>query len=379
MRINTNGLSLAQFRASLPVIQSQPSKGADAGNLALLQPIQSLYGGGQEITKEDALMYRFRRENGVNILTGESQYGRVDNAADVPQEFIGRLNSETVTEWDMQRFRFAVDFNAYGSDLEGNLNSLASVYVTVLDHLQTHFSGEQLGNYVTELETAVSEIRDTMVNYFAESVGGFLDENGLVQEVESTSFFHSLGNEESIGVQTGVLLLKANLFAESDGVTAEFAEKMSEAVKDYIDRKIDKANAEIESSYTLPYYPDDIAERNPVYDKSAIYAVSERMLSVYETKKDYQESILEGIRFAVETSERKEKLQGKADRYQDNLYWDRFFDNTSQFLSRYYVDIQGYDKRTEFQKLADAWNGYVTDISAAGELQLIGNRLYALA
>lgn len=56
------------------------------------------------------------------------------------------------------------------------------------------------------------------------------------------------------------------------------ASRMIDAVKGYIERKINQENDRIFSMYDEPYYYKD---GNPIYDISAIYAVSEKFLSIY--------------------------------------------------------------------------------------------------
>lgn len=177
------------------------------------------------------------------------------------------------------------------------------------------------------------------------------------------------GNEESIGLNAGIMLLKTNLFAENSQVSRELAERMTQAVRNRIDRRLDQENARIRSLYDDPYYDKD---KSPIYDKSAIYGVADKLLMLYEAKKDYSEAILEGIKYAQNMSNSK-KGQGKyasIDRYQADTYWKWFYDNAAKFQSRYFMDIPGYDKRTSFQVLADSWNESALRISGSNAYQL---------
>lgn len=54
---------------------------------------------------------------------------------------------------------------------------------------------------------------------------------------------------------------------------------------------------------------------------------------------------------------------GVIDRYRNNNYWERFYDNTAACSSKYYAALKGYDSKTEFSKLVESWNGFAFDIS----------------
>ncbi|MCI9597429.1 MAG: hypothetical protein HFE75_09060 [Firmicutes bacterium] len=85
------------------------------------------------------------------------------------------LNNRTITQWDKGRFYFAVDFMPTSDRLDANLGRLAATYVTTLEHLEANFSGEQLESYKSDLEAMVLEKKNSMANYFAKNVGGFMD------------------------------------------------------------------------------------------------------------------------------------------------------------------------------------------------------------
>lgn len=191
--------------------------------------------------------------------------------------------------------------------------------------------------------------------------------NRLVGEIKDSYLID--GNEESIGMYAGVMLLKTDLFTENSQVSRELAERMTQAVRTHIDRRIDRANEQILSLYDDPYYDKN---RRPIYDKSAIYDVSERMLLLYQTKRDYSEAILEGIAYAQNKSSSKkgDDRYKVLDRYQVDPYWKWFYDNSARFQSKYFMDIPGYDKRTSFQKLVESWNESALRISGSDAYQL---------
>lgn len=451
MRVNVN-TNFLRLKNNIPVIKNHvPPKSAPEVNLDNVF-IDSLYGGNQEITKEDALLYKYWQENPISIFDSSQNQKAisVNSVADIPKEFIEQLNHKEITSWDKNRLNFALDFKKYGNDIDSSLNSLAAAYVTTLEHLNTHFTGEKLEGYINELESRVSEIEQEIAGYFSENVGGFLEKNGfegeseniynsivseyekkveqysdfikedsdyahlkgtedewllndvaymsqqlqkayptkkgekgnsesvysleeiglansLIKETNHTSFFKSLGNEESVGLEVGMLLLKTNLFAENNGVSDEFADKMTAAVKAYVDKKINSENARIEAMYDAPYYDK---EKSPVYDKSAIYEVSEKILLLYQTEKDYTKAILDGIEYARKKSDSKEDRTGIVDRYKDNKYWERFYDNSSLFSSKYFFEIKGYDKTSEFQNLVNSWNDFAFGITKSNEYQM---------
>lgn len=191
--------------------------------------------------------------------------------------------------------------------------------------------------------------------------------NRLVDELRSSRLIE--GNEEAIGLNAGVMLLKTNLFAENSQVSKELAQRMTQAVRTRIDQRLDQENARIASLYDDPYYDKN---KSPVYDKSAIYDVSEKMLLLYQTKQDYSKAILEGIEYARNKSNSK-KSQGQyaaIGRYQADTYWKWFYDNSEKFQSRFFSDIQGYDKRTSFQILAESWNESAFRLSGTDAYQL---------
>ncbi len=198
--------------------------------------------------------------------------------------------------------------------------------------------------------------------------------NRLVQDLTFDGLFDSLGNEESFGLDAGMLLLKTQLFSENSMVSKQFADKMTRAVNTCIDDVINKINNRILKLYDDPYYDK---ERAPVYDKSEIYDVSRMMLEIYKEKGSYSETILESIKYALNKSKSKEDINGMIDRYKVNYYWKRFYDNSDSFRQFYYSE--GFDKRTSYQKLVDSWNSYAYDISKLNDCQITTNRVSVLA
>ena len=152
------------------------------------------------------------------------------------------------------------------------------------------------------------------------------------------------------------------------------ANKITTAVNTYIDRAIDKVNTRKLSLYDDPYYDKD---RSPIYDKSAIYEISNMMLSLYKMKANYSEAILEGIQYALDKSNSKENPGGMIDRYKDNVYWNRFFDNSELYRQFYYSE--SFDKRTSFQEIVDLWNSFAFDITKINDNQIKLNNLSVLA
>lgn len=456
MRINSSS-SLFYSRNCFSSIQNKNLR-TSAVNTRSNVVIDSLYGGNKEITKEDALMYKYWQENPLSIFDKDAGSKMIHDVSQIPKEYMDNLNNTEITEWDKNRLNYALDFSIMDSDIDTNLNRLAATYITTLEHLETNFSGEKLENYRKELESIVSGISEKIANHFSQKVGDFLEENGLqnetqkiydsimseyhkkvssytefaennkdyahlknsedrwlvndiaymsqqlqkaaaekiqnqglsdshysleeislasrmVDEVNQTKLFSSLGNEESVGMEVGVLLLKTKLFSENEHVSEGLANKMKSSVKGYIRKKIDQENNRILDMYDKPYYDKD---RNPIYDISAIYAVSDRFLSIYqENQNDYHKTILEGIKFAQSRSAQKEIPNGFIDRYQDNKYWDYFFDNSAVFSSKYYQAVKGYDSRTEFAKLLESWNQFSFDITGSDRYCLeFNNRSY---
>ena len=198
--------------------------------------------------------------------------------------------------------------------------------------------------------------------------------NRLVQDLSFDGLFDSLGNEESFGLDAGMLLLKTQLFAENNMVSKQFADKMTSAVNTRIDDVINKINNRILRLYDDPYYDK---ERSPVYDKSEIYDVSRMMLKIYKEKGNYSETILESIKYALNRSKSKEDINGIVDRYKVNYYWKRFYNNSECFRQFYYSE--GVDKRTSYQKLIDSWNSYAYDVSKLQDCQVAINRVSVLA
>lgn len=444
MRINSTS-SLFYPRNCFSSIQNKNLR-TSAVNIRSNVVIDSLYGGNKEITKEDALMYKYWQDNPLSIFDKDAGSKMIHDVSQIPKEYMDHLNNTEITEWDKNRLNYALDFSIRGSDIDTNLNRLAATYVTTLEHLTTNFSGEKLENYKKELESIVSEISEKIANHFSQKVGSFLEENGvqnetgkiydsimseyhkkvssyiefaennkdyahlknsedrwlindiaymsqqlqkvaaektqkqelsddhyslkeislasrMIDEVNQTNLFSSLGNEESVGMEAGILLLKTKLFSENEHVSEGLADKMTSSIKGHIRKKIEQENNRILSMYDEPYYDKD---RNPIYDISAIYAVSDRFLSIYqENQNDYHKTILEGIKFAQSRSAQKEIPNGFIDRYKDNKYWDYFFDNSAVFSSKYYQAVKGYDSRTEFAKLLESWNQFSFDITGS--------------
>ena len=446
MQINTSSL-FVNLNGRPPVLHNGFFKLSD-------KKIYSFYGGNDEITRESALLYRYRMANPVKIFEKGQNYKPIDDVSDVPREFLDQLNEEEYS-WDESRFRSAFDIE-WGGDLDYILSRLAASYVTVSEHLKSHFSGTELEDHMTQLDEVVSKVMNQRADVFAEDVGSFLEKNGitgekdkiydtivseynnkiqqyseyiknnsdyanlkgteyewlsndvaymaqelrkacdttknpdtsgngysleeislanrLVQDLRFDGLFDSLGNEESFGLDAGMLLLKTQLFAENNMVSSQLADKMTRAVNTSIDNALNKINSRILKLYDDPYYDK---ERAPVYDKSEIYNVSRMMLEIYKEKGTYSETILEGIKYALNRSRSKENANGMIDRYKVNYYWKRFYDNSDSFRQFYYSE--GFDKRTSYQKLIDSWNSYAYDISKLNDCLIKTNRVSVLA
>lgn len=446
MYINTSSL-FVNLNGKPPVLHNGFFKMSD-------KKIHSFYGGNKEITKENALLYRYRMANPIKIFEKDQKYKPIEDSSDVPREFLVQLNEEGYS-WDEFRFQSAFDIE-WGGDLDYILSRLAASYVTASEHLKSHFSGTELEEHMDQLDAAVAKVMNQRADVFAENVGGFLENNGfvgekekiydiitseynskiqqyseyiqqnsdyahlkgteyewlsndiaymaqelrkacdtmqapdtsgegysleeislanrLVQDLSFDGLFDSLGNEESFGLDAGMLLLKTQLFAENSMVSKPFADKMTSAVNTRIDDVIDKINDRILRLYDDPYYDK---ERSPVYDKSEIYDVSRMMLKIYKEKGSYSETILASIEYALNRSKSKEDKNGIIDRYKMNYYWKRFYDNSECFRQFYYSE--GVDKRTSYQKLIDSWNAYAYDVSKFNECRIKTNRVSVLA
>ncbi len=461
MRIDAN-ISSDYLKSRIAALNSAPLKEGslpdNQKNIPILKPL-SLYDDIPEFTRDEALLYQYGKDHPGSLAGSGSASDYPRNASQVSQEYIDYLNNRTITQWDKGRFYFAVDFMPTSDNLDVNLSRLAATYVTALEHLETNFSGEQLKSYKSELEAMVLEKKNAVANYFAKSVGGFMDQNGgsgetqkvydsilacydqkveqyseflkhnqdfaslkgtedawlqndvaymsqqlqkvvgalgqeaadaddhysmaeivlanrMVREVNNTGLFDIGGNEESIGMQVGVLLLKNGLYAEAGEKLGNLAGKMSESVNRWITRTIDKENERIKTMYEAPYY-DKAA--NPAYDVSAIRAMSEKMLLLYnETERNYAEAILKGIELARTTSSQKQNPNNAVLRYNDNSFWNQFYDNSGRLSSKYYMHVPGSDTRTDFCKLVDSWNQFAAQISKSQDFQLNANTISVL-
>ncbi|MCI9597428.1 MAG: hypothetical protein HFE75_09055 [Firmicutes bacterium] len=170
--------------------------------------------------------------------------------------------------------------------------------------------------------------------------------NRMVREIKTMDLFDMGGNEESIGMQVGALLLKNRLYVEVGEELGNLAGRMSESVNHWITGAIDKENERIKVMYDAPYY-DKVA--NPVYDMSVIRAISEKMLLLYnEAERNYSEAILKGIELVRTTSNQKQDQNNVVDRYSDNGFWNQFYDNSKRLSSKYYMHVPGSDTRTDF-------------------------------
>ena len=445
MQINTSSL-FVNLNGSPPALHNGFFKLGD-------KKIHSFYGGNTELTKENALLYRYRMANPIKIFEKDQKYKPINDISDVPREFLAQLNEEGYS-WDEFRFQSAFDIE-WGGDLDYIVSRLAASYVTASEHLKSHFNGTELEEHMDQLDAAVSKVMNQRADVFAENVGGFLESNGfvgekekiydtivseynnkiqqyseyiqqnsdyahlkgteyewlsndiaymaqelrkacdtvqdsdaseerysleeislanrLVQDLSFDGLFDSLGNEESFGLDAGMLLLKTQLFAENNMVSKHFADKMTSAVNTRIDDVINKINNRILRLYDDPYYDK---ERSPVYDKSEIYDVSRMMLKLYKETDNYTETILASIKYALNRSKSKEDINGIVDRYKENYYWKRFYDNSDCFRQFYYSE--GFDKRTSYQKLVDSWNSYAYDISKLNDCQIKTNNVSVL-
>ena len=445
MQINTSSL-FVNLNGRPPVLQN--------GFLKLIdKKMHSFYGGNEEITKANTLLYKYRKANPIKIFEKDQKSKPVENVSDIPHEFLVSLNKEEYS-WDEFRFQKAFDIGGSGN-LDEILSRLAASYVTASEHMNAHFSGTEFEAHRVQLDAAVSKVMEQRANVFVENVGGFLESNGfageknkiydiitseynnkiqqynefiknhrdyanlkgteyewlsediaymaqelrracdtvqepgkserysleeislanrLVQELTFDGLFDSLGNEESFGLDAGMLLLKTQLFSGNSMVSRQFADKMTKAVNTRIDDVLNRNNDRIRRLYDDPYYDK---ERAPMYDKSEIYDVSKMMLKIYKEKGTYSETILAGIEYALNRSRSKENANAIVDRYKTNYYWKRFYDNSECFRQFYYSE--GVDRRTSYQKLIDSWNSYAYDVSKLQECQVAINRMSVLA
>ena len=71
--------------------------------------IDSLYGGNKEITKEDALLYKYWQENpisiSISIFDKDSSSKVIHDVSKIPKEFIDNLNNTEITEWDKKQIK----------------------------------------------------------------------------------------------------------------------------------------------------------------------------------------------------------------------------------------------------------------------------------
>ena len=172
MQINTSSL-FVNLNGRPPALQN--------GFLKLSnKKIHSFYGGNEEITKDSALLYKYRMANPVKIFEKGQNHKPIDNVSDVPGDFLAQLNEEGYS-WDEFRFQSAFDIE-WGDDLDYILSRLAASYVTVYDQLNSHFSGAELEDHMARLDAAVSKVMSQRADVFAENVGGFLEENGFAGE-----------------------------------------------------------------------------------------------------------------------------------------------------------------------------------------------------
>ena len=81
--------------------------------------------------------------------------------------------------------------------------------------------------------------------------------------------------------------------------------------------------------------------------------------------------------YALDKSNSKENPGGMIDRYKDNVYWNRFFDNSELYRQFYYSE--SFDKRTSFQEIVDLWNSFAFDITKINDNQIKLNNLSVLA
>ena len=174
MQINTSSL-LVNLNGRPPVLHNGFFKLGD-------KKIHSFYGGNTELTKENALLYRYRMANPIKIFEKDQKYKPVGDISDVPREFLVQLNEEGYS-WDEFRFQSAFDIE-WGGDLDYIVSRLAASYVTASEHLKSHFSGAELEEHMDQLDAAVSKVMNQRADVFAENVGSFLESNGFVGEKE---------------------------------------------------------------------------------------------------------------------------------------------------------------------------------------------------
>ena len=98
MQINTSSL-FVNLNGRPPALQN--------GFLKLSnKKIHSFYGGNEEITKDSALLYKYRMANPVKIFEKGQNHKPIDNVSDVPGDFLAQLNEEGYS-WDEFRFQSA--------------------------------------------------------------------------------------------------------------------------------------------------------------------------------------------------------------------------------------------------------------------------------
>ena len=172
MQINTSSL-FVNLNGRSPVLQN--------GFLKLIdKKMHSFYGGNEEITKANTLLYKYRKANPIKIFEKDQKSKPVENVSDIPHEFLVSLNKEEYS-WDEFRFQKAFDIGGSGN-LDEILSRLAASYVTASEHMNAHFSGTEFEAHRVQLDAAVSKVMEQRANVFVENVGGFLESNGFAGE-----------------------------------------------------------------------------------------------------------------------------------------------------------------------------------------------------
>lgn len=167
-------------------------------------------------TKEDAIIYQYNRQFDVNstfdeLASGKAKIGGLGlpNSEDNPdfleaiKVFCQGLEENGLSDeinWNSVKYDFSSTDVAMDTadQISNKADYIASRYAVLQDRINTNYSGKELQEQMDKLDTLFADAKGLLADSYANTIGGFMDENGVGGETEN------LRNSILIGIDSRV-------------------------------------------------------------------------------------------------------------------------------------------------------------------------------
>lgn len=215
----------------------------------------SIGGADFDYTREDAIQSAWNNETGFNLfdkLSGKG--GNIALGVSKPTaDFISKLEKDglsTSLDWLSKEMNFK---NLSADALKQSIDFLSSQYAVMKEHINKNFTGEELNNQLDKLNETVTTYKNSIADAFADKVGGFLEENGVVGEKEK--IYQSVINEFDTKVKEYDKFIQSNTdYAGINGTKDEWLKNDTNYMASELRKAISSSsytNTSIKEGYSL--------------------------------------------------------------------------------------------------------------------------------